>query len=116
MFIGFLDWVRPTDNNYELCVKLNKVIKNIVDSVLDAPHPPTQLPQPPQDQSEAGDGRGGGGLRGNNGGDANNHHQFTHFDPLPISLDGLDDLNWLNTIDWTQGDWLDMNQQPLPQQ
>lgn len=21
-----------------------------------------------------------------------------------------DDLNWLNTVDWTQGDWLDMNE------
>jgi hypothetical protein len=32
------------------------------------------------------------------------------FDPKLMELTNWDDLNWLNTIDWTQGDWLDMNQ------
>jgi hypothetical protein len=30
------------------------------------------------------------------------------FDPAIIAMD---DLDWLNTVDWTQGDWLDMSQQ-----
>lgn len=52
MFLGFLDWIRPTDGNYLLCSKLRKVIRRIIDNVLDPPKYPsttTQLgtPQPP---------------------------------------------------------------------
>lgn len=39
MFLGFLDWIRPTDGNYLLCSKLRKVIRRIVDHVLDPPQP-----------------------------------------------------------------------------
>jgi len=34
-----------------------------------------------------------------------------NFDPMLIGFDdmGTDDLDWLNTIDWTQGSWMDFN-------
>jgi hypothetical protein len=35
MFIGFLEWVRPTDGNYLLAGRLKKVVRKILDRVLD---------------------------------------------------------------------------------
>ena len=33
----------------------------------------------------------------------------TTFDPMLAQFDEMDDLAWLNTIDWTQGSWMDCN-------
>jgi hypothetical protein len=41
MFIGFLEWIRPTDGNYLLAGRLKKVVRRILDRVLD---PPPQVP------------------------------------------------------------------------
>src|SRR4051794_36595569 len=35
MFIGFLNWIRPTDGNYELCQRIRNVIGRILERVLD---------------------------------------------------------------------------------
>jgi hypothetical protein len=48
----------------------------------------------------AGEGVSGGG---GGGGDE------VPFDPMLFPLDGMDDMAWLNTIDWTQGSWMDFN-------
>ncbi|RDW67611.1 hypothetical protein BP6252_09007 [Coleophoma cylindrospora] len=98
IFIAYLNWIRPSDGNAELCWRLKKVVKRIVDSVLDGTAESAALPEnvptppPPKEANE----------------------QTTEVDflsDLDPQLLGLDDLDWLNTIDWTQGDWLDMNQQ-----
>lgn len=39
MFIGCLEWVRPSEGNYTLCVRMRKVIKRILDQVLELPPP-----------------------------------------------------------------------------
>ena len=94
IYIAFLSWTRPTDGNAELCWKLRKVIKRIVDNVLDS-SPPTSQSQPPPSQispESVGDGT-------------------SAFEPTLMELTDWDDLAWLNTIDWTQGDWLDLNEQ-----
>jgi hypothetical protein len=32
------------------------------------------------------------------------------FDPTMLPpFDNLNDMDWLNTIDWTQGSWMDFN-------
>jgi hypothetical protein len=81
MFIGFLEWVRPTDGNYMLAGRLKKVVGRILDHVLD---PPQQA------------------VTGSNVMDV-------PFDPMLASWDDVDSLDWLNTIDWTQGSWMDFN-------
>jgi hypothetical protein len=37
MFIGFLEWVRPTDGNHLLVGRLTNVIRRTLDHVLDPP-------------------------------------------------------------------------------
>jgi hypothetical protein len=31
------------------------------------------------------------------------------FDPMLAPFNEMDDLDWLNTIDWTQGSWMDFS-------
>jgi len=84
IFIRFLEWIRPTDGNYLLAKRLKTVVKCAVDHVLDPP----QL-QPKQHFTES-------------------RSEDFHFDTM---LDPLDDntIDWLNTIDWTQGSWVGFN-------
>lgn len=84
--MGFLDWVRPSHGNFTLANRLKGVVKTVLDHVLQAPTPP---PVPPQE----------------------NFSNET-FDPLLLqdySMQGMQDLDWLNTIDWTQGSWMDFS-------
>lgn len=101
MFLGFLDWTRPTDGNYHLCRRLLQVIKGILDCVLDSPSPPLPDPIPgtnPQMNKVPNDG---------------NEELWPNFTQTPM-IEGHA-IDWLNTIDWTQGDWLDFNQPTLYQ-
>ena len=95
MFIGFLGWVRPTDGNYPLCQKLSKVVKRIVDSVLDTPALQTAEAQPQEGPKMEIGGPLADGLE---------------LDTSWMPVEELECLDWLSNIDWTQGDWLDFNQ------
>ncbi|PYH92282.1 FAD dependent oxidoreductase superfamily [Aspergillus ellipticus CBS 707.79] len=89
MFGALLDWIRPTDNNAQLSHKFRKVLQRIIDAVFDslgplqpakASGPPVQQPGPPVPFGS---------------------------DALDAALTTHDDMDWLNAVDWTQGDWLD---------
>lgn len=117
MFIAFLSWIRPTDNNVQLCGKFKKVVKRIIDTAIDAPRPtlagPPRTPLPNQRLSETPQPQG---MLPNQLHQTPLHSTEPHtamdfmsdFDPAIVAMD---DLDWLNTVDWTQGDWLDMSQQ-----
>ncbi len=81
LFIAFLEWVRPTDGNYRLAQRLRKVIRRVLDYVLETP-----IQESPRNQYEA-----------------------MTMEPLLPSFGEQDDLDWLNTIDWTQGSWMDLS-------
>jgi len=114
LYVGFLEWIRPTDGNYLLCGKLRKVIRKILDTVLDPPKKNVE----PVIESIEGDVAGvlGNGLSINGGGSV-----------IVVEVEGLrgdnfwmanDDascMDWLNTLDWTHGTWLDFNQQTYQQ-
>ncbi|RDW57778.1 hypothetical protein BP5796_12579 [Coleophoma crateriformis] len=95
MFLGFVDWIRPSDGNYGLCRRLRQVIKGILDCVLDSTLPPQSDPIPetdPQTNRIPTDGNG----------------DLLLSSTQMLMIDGHA-TDWLNTIDWTQGDWLDFN-------
>jgi hypothetical protein len=77
--MGFLEWIRPTDGNSKLALRLRNVIRRVLDHVLEPPGPQSEAP-PPFD---------------------------VPFDPALLEpLDNVQDMDWLNTIDWTQGSWI----------
>jgi hypothetical protein len=39
LLVGFLDWIRPTAANGELCGKCKTIIKHVLDQALNAPAP-----------------------------------------------------------------------------
>jgi hypothetical protein len=81
MFVGFLEWIRPSDGNYVLCRRLAKVVQRVVDQVLDPP--PESVPQAVSFEMPGLD-----------------------LDPMLLPFDGLDCIDWLNTADWTQGTFM----------
>jgi hypothetical protein len=78
LFIGFLEWIRPTDGNYMLAGRLKRVIRRILDHVLD-----------PLPKETTG-------------------HDFMDV-PIDPMLAPFGEVDWVNTIDWAQGSWMDFN-------
>ncbi|CZT06289.1 uncharacterized protein RAG0_12070 [Rhynchosporium agropyri] len=102
LFIAFLDWVRPTDNNSQLCKRCRTVVKRIIDAAIDAPLSVWALPQQVSSDIQIQ-------LQDLSTPELQNAIDF-HYDPAMI---GLDDLEWMHTVDWTQRGWLEMGQDNL---
>jgi hypothetical protein len=81
LMIGFLDWIRPTAGNYKLCRRMSQVIKRVLDQILDP-----AVKRIAQDSEVA-------------------PTQDTTTDVL--SFDDLDDFDWLNSIDWGRGPYIE---------
>lgn len=122
LFLNFLDWIRPTDGNYRLCRRMRKVIRRILDHVLEvpplaAPVPPTAAIPDEATNSEFADGSRedamehmtASGVGDNDIGGMNASSGDWEASLGTPSLDSLDCLDWLNTVDWTQGFWMDLN-------
>jgi len=83
LMIGFLNWVKPTAGNYRLCQRMSQVIKRILDQFFETEPEKTQE----KDQSLLSPA------------------SF----PDGWLVESLDDLEWLNSIDWTQGSHAEFN-------
>lgn len=112
MFKALLDWIRPTDNNAQLSSKFSKVLQRIIDTVFDSLGPlyGAQSQQRPDEQRiqrqyEIDDQQ----PQGQNLSSATiDIEHDLNLDPVLIASN---DMDWLNTIDWTQGDWLEQSNQ-----
>lgn len=92
LLIGFLEWVRPAAGNYQLCGRMRQIIKRILDQILNPP--PIQAPQP-QSESQpliTTDVDFDTGVFTSGG----------------LYDEGLDNLDWLNSVDWSRGPWIDL--------
>ncbi|OQE27975.1 hypothetical protein PENFLA_c005G04232 [Penicillium flavigenum] len=107
MFRALLDWIRPTDNNAQLSKKFKTVLQRIIDAVFDSlgsscgmqTQPSEQQSQGPQDQQSPGQNVPTATGR---------EHDI---DP---DMNTFNDMDWLNTVDWTQGGWLEQINPPFP--
>lgn len=96
MFIALLDWTRPTDNNAQLLGKLTGVLQRIIDKVFESLGPVNTVPVPqPTSQSASQDQIDPLGIGSR--------------DDLDFAINTIDDMDWLNTFDWTQGGWLEQS-------
>lgn len=84
--IAFLEWITPDAGNYKLCQDMAQVIKRVLERVFE-PLPLSSDERRPSEQAEqsttAGGFEPGSWLAGVDG----------------LGM-GMDDLEWLNTIDW----------------
>ncbi|TVY46496.1 hypothetical protein LOCC1_G001894 [Lachnellula occidentalis] len=111
LLIGFLDWVRPTAGNYQLCTRMKLIIKRILDQILD--------PTPPSASVQQADNVGlvepmGDYMMGLSYDPCDVIGPFDMAVPPPGAFDinsyenGVDNLDWLNSIDWSRGGpWID---------
>jgi hypothetical protein len=101
LLIGFLEWVRPAAGNYQLCTRMRQIIKRILDQILN-PSPASTAPPASQESAQS---EGSQGFETSNG--------VVQFDPSVFGTydDGLDNLDWLNSVDWSRGPWIDLGGQ-----
>ncbi|KAJ5963433.1 uncharacterized protein N7479_003309 [Penicillium vulpinum] len=105
IFRALLDWIRPTDNNAQLSKKFKTVLQRIIDAVFDSlgsssgmqtqdmlSEQQIQRHYGPQDQQSPSQ---------NIPTATDREHSI---DP---ELNTFNDMDWLNTVDWTQGGWLE---------
>jgi hypothetical protein len=85
LMISFLDWIRPTAGNYKLCRPLSRVIRRVHD----------QLFEPTSGEVEVSSNDDG--------------LQESRFEANAWPLDSTEDLEWLNSIDWTLGQYMDFS-------
>jgi len=97
LLVGFLEWVRPAAGNYQLCSRMRLIIKRILDQILN-PAPMEEkageklgTEKVVVSEEERFDGTG-----------------FAMVDGDAVFDDGLDDLDWLNNVDWSRGPWIDL--------
>jgi hypothetical protein len=81
LMIGFLEWIRPTAGNYKLCRRMAQVIRRVLDQVF----------APGQKES------------------AQEVEVAPTQDPTVnlLSFEDLDDFEWLSSIDWGRGPYLE---------
>jgi hypothetical protein len=84
LMIGFLEWIKPSAGNYKICRRMSTVLRRVLDTVFDPP-PPTQ-------ESETS--------------------VVWQDDMWNGMLDEVNDWDWLNSIDWSRGPYVEF---PLPQ-
>jgi hypothetical protein len=104
LLIGFLEWVRPAAGNYQLCRRMRLIIKRILDQILN-PSPSSSAPTASQESIQSS---------GQNF-DTASANGIVSFDPAGFDSgnfeDGLDNLDWLNNVDWSRGPWIDLGGQ-----
>lgn len=125
LLIGFLEWVRPAAGNYQLCGRMRLIIKRILDQILDPSPPasqtqqqaPAQTPIPSQDSAELNPTDDTPMAGQNQNFDPGFVGQFDTAIPPPAAFDTanydglLEDLDWLNNVDWSRGPWHDLANQ-----
>jgi hypothetical protein len=93
VFISLLEsMIRPGDGNYILCNQAHKALKHTLDRVLSPPPMPSFQPAapPPEDSQDA------------SAGVPMSSNLFSDFP----QEDGFDFLNWIDTMDWDKGPWM----------
>ena len=107
LLIGFLEWVRPAAGNYKLCAQMCHIIKHILDQILN----PSLLQQQPSLSQEAPSTQIMQPQNPNAGATVS-AIDTTILDPATLGDGfGLDNLEWLNDIDWSRGPWIDLSGQ-----
>ena len=81
LMIGFLEWIRPTAGNYKVCRRMAEVIRRVLKKVFE----PT-LPMAKETAS---------------------HSEITQPQEGQDFLSFDDDFDWLNSIDWGRGPYMD---------
>ncbi|KAF4635056.1 hypothetical protein G7Y89_g3055 [Cudoniella acicularis] len=110
LLIGFLEWVRPAAGNYQLCMRMRLIIKRILDQILDPSPPTSQSVESVASQETAEFNMAGYEAHGMVG-------LFETAVPPPAAFDtanygsGLVNLDWLNSVDWSRGPWIDLGGQ-----
>ncbi|TAQ91053.1 hypothetical protein B7494_g587 [Chlorociboria aeruginascens] len=130
LLVGFLEWLKPATGNYPVLLRMRLIIKRILDQILNSAPPPTGSQAQNQNQNHVRDhiqnqisdqdqgqdmqvqlgeptsGNGNGIAYGGTGWEGFD----TDFLDTPGSFeDGLENLDWLGSVDWSRGPWINLD-------
>ena len=88
LMIGFLKWIKPIAGNYKLCQRMSQVIGRVIDQIFEF----DDLEKSRQQENQL--------LQMVTG---------TMEHDLDWPVEYLDDIEWLNSVDWTQPPFLEFN-------
>ncbi|KAJ6123734.1 hypothetical protein N7471_011051 [Penicillium samsonianum] len=111
MFRALLDWIRPTDNNAQLSKKFKTVIQRIIDAVFDSLDSSCGMQtqeMPSEQQSQRHYGPQDQQSPGQNPPTATGREH-----DIDSDMNAFNYMDWLNTVDWTQGGWLEQSNPPF---
>ncbi|CCD55295.1 similar to transcription factor Cys6 [Botrytis cinerea T4] len=115
LLVGFFEWIKPSAGNYLLCRRMSKLVKRILDQILN--HRVSGRGNS-QGQGQEGERSGMGLVEDGNGGLGNeNGNGNVDVGMMGVDdLDGMDDdvgtfgnLDWLNELDWSRGPWMNLD-------
>ncbi|KAB8301391.1 hypothetical protein EYC80_003265 [Monilinia laxa] len=110
LLVGFLEWVKPSAGNYQLCGRMSKLVKRILDQILNYGIGPPSYVQG-QDGEKSGAGLiDGGSENGNmNGGMDVGIMGVGDLDGMDDDVGAFGNLDWLNELDWSRGPWMNLD-------
>ena len=88
LMIGFLKWVKPMAGNFKLCQRMSQVIGRVLDQVFEFDEQEKTREQERQTLQTL---------------PSMNKHD------LDWPVEYLEDIEWLNSVDWTQPPYLEFN-------
>ncbi|ESZ99122.1 hypothetical protein SBOR_0532 [Sclerotinia borealis F-4128] len=110
LLVGFFEWIRPSAGNYQLCGRMSRLVKRILDQILNSGMGPQGHVQEQEGE------KSGSGL------DDNRDSGFTANGGMDVGMMGIDELNgmggdvgafgnldWLNELDWSRGPWMNLD-------
>lgn len=107
LLVGFLEWIKPSAGNYQLCGRMSRLVKRILDQILN-------YGGTARSSQGEGENSGEGLVDDGNGGFGNGG-----MDVGIMGVDGLDgmgddvgafgNLDWLNELDWSRGPWMNLD-------
>ncbi|QSZ33591.1 hypothetical protein DSL72_005159 [Monilinia vaccinii-corymbosi] len=112
LLVGFLEWIRPSAGNYQLCGRMSKLVRRILDQILNyGVGPQTHVQGQDGEKSTSGAGLLDGGL-----GDGNVHGDMEvgmmgvgDLDEMGDDVGAFGNLDWLNELDWSRGPWMNLD-------
>ncbi|KAI9645623.1 hypothetical protein NHQ30_006365 [Ciborinia camelliae] len=111
LFVGFLEWIRPSAGNYQMCVRMSKLVKRILDQILN-------YGMGPQGHVQGQEGEKSGTrlvdnmdseLTGNGGMDVGSMMGVDDLDGMGNDVGAFGNLDWLNELDWSRGPWMNLD-------
>lgn len=117
LLVGFFEWIKPSAGNYLLCRRMSKLVKRILDQILNHRVGGRVISQGQGQEGERNgigiglveDGNDGLGGENGNGNVDVGMMRVDDLDGMGDDVGAFGNLDWLNELDWSRGPWMNLD-------